>query len=192
MHGLPFRRVAILPPQFGDAEAVLAWANFATAHGADALLLRWPQALPPTPILLAVLQSLARIGTAPRLLRTTEIPDREVLALVNGIHFPAFVNLPAATDLPDNKWLGRSCHTADEVTAAQIAGCHYAFLSPIFATATHPNAAPLGLERFSQIAKATTLPLFALGGITPENEPQCRAAGAWGVAAIGLFGREGK
>ena len=43
------------------------------------------------------------------------------------------------------------------------------FLSPVFATASHGHAKALTPVRAAFIAQAATLPVYALGGITPRN-----------------------
>lgn len=82
------------------------------------------------------------------------------------------------------EWLiGRSIHTPAEAAAARAAGADYLLAGPVFATATHPGAAPLGLEGVRALA-AVGLPVIAIGGVTAERIADLRAAGAWGVAAI--------
>jgi thiamine-phosphate pyrophosphorylase len=81
-------------------------------------------------------------------------------------------------------WLvGRSVHSLGEAAAAQAAGADYLLAGPVFATATHPGATPLGLEGLRAVAVAGA-PVIAIGGVTPERIAEVRAAGAWGVAAI--------
>ena len=82
---------------------------------------------------------------------------------------------------------GRSCHTPSGLRVAQAAGFSYAFFSPVFSTKTHPEAEPLGLAGLQAACKALQLPIFALGGVTWENAPQCIAHGAHGVAGISMF-----
>lgn len=82
---------------------------------------------------------------------------------------------------------GKACHSAAEVQAAVAAGFDYAVLSPIFPTATHPEAQPLGLAELKVACKAVRIPVFALGGIGPDNLADCLHAGAHGVAAIRMF-----
>jgi thiamine-phosphate pyrophosphorylase len=82
------------------------------------------------------------------------------------------------------EWLvGRSVHTTAEAAAARAAGADYLLAGPVFPTATHPGAAPLGLEGVRAVA-AVGLPVLAIGGVTAERVADLRAAGAWGVAAI--------
>lgn len=58
-----------------------------------------------------------------------------------------------------------------------------AFLSPVFPTASHPGRAALTPVRANLIARATRIPLYALGGIAPRNA--ALLSGFAGIAAIG-------
>lgn len=74
--------------------------------------------------------------------------------------------------------VGVSLHGAEQAPA----GADYALLSPVFETTSKPGAAPLGLAAF---AGASTVPLFALGGIDAGNATACLNAGAFGIAVRG-------
>jgi thiamine-phosphate pyrophosphorylase len=81
-------------------------------------------------------------------------------------------------------WLvGRSVHAVADAHAARAAGADYLLAGPVFATATHPGAPPLGLDALGAIV-AVGLPVIAIGGVTLAGIPALRAAGAWGAAAI--------
>lgn len=90
--------------------------------------------------------------------------------------------------LPGNAWVGASCHDAEELDLAANLGADFATLSPVCATASHPDAAPLGWERFAQLVANARLPVYALGGVGPDDLEHARAAGAQGVAGIRAFG----
>jgi len=58
----------------------------------------------------------------------------------------------------------------------------------VFATPSKAAyGAPQGLDRLSEVCRAVTLPVLAIGGITPDNAGACLSAGASGIAAIRLF-----
>ena len=65
-------------------------------------------------------------------------------------------------------------HAAEE-------GADYVFLGPIWPTTSHPNAQSLGPKA---LAAEVSIPVIAIGGITPEKVPQCLEYGAYGVAVI--------
>jgi thiamine monophosphate synthase len=97
------------------------------------------------------------------------------------------VHLSAADPLPAPRpgWLGRSCHSAAELTRARAEGVDHAFLSPVFLTTSKPGHGPaLGLPGLAELVPHGP-PVFALGGIGPDDVPGCLAAGAWGVAVMG-------
>lgn len=80
------------------------------------------------------------------------------------------------------------CHSVAEVSVAKVAGADIALLSPIFPTASHPNARPLGVDALTQARKAGgKMPVFALGGVNRENAASCIEAGASGIAGIRTF-----
>jgi 8-oxo-dGTP diphosphatase len=89
--------------------------------------------------------------------------------------------------LPDAQWVGASCHDADELEHAATIGADFATLSPVRATSSHPDASPLGWERFAELVREARLPVYALGGIGPDDLDRARAAGAQGVAGIRKF-----
>lgn len=79
-----------------------------------------------------------------------------------------------------------SAHDRAELVRARRAGASLAFLSPVFATASHPGARPLGPIRWGAMARAARLPVFALGGVTGETVARL-PRGAPGAGAIGAF-----
>lgn len=106
---------------------------------------------------------------------------------LRALHLPAAGSVSEAKRQADPRCLiGLSCHSAEEVAAAEASGADYASLSPIFLTESKPGYGPaLGIERLGAIAKSSKLPLVALGGLTPERVVACRAAGAKGIAVMG-------
>lgn len=90
--------------------------------------------------------------------------------------------------LPPGPYLqGISCHSAADLQSAELAGYDYAFLSPVFSTATHPEAQALGLDGLRAAVAKVQLPVIALGGVTLDKAHQCLQAGAAGWAAIRSF-----
>jgi thiamine-phosphate pyrophosphorylase len=83
------------------------------------------------------------------------------------------------------------CHSLGEIAVARAARSDLALLSPIFKTASHPEAPPLGLEVLAEACRiADGIPVLALGGVTAENAALCIAAGAAGIAGIRMFVEE--
>lgn len=83
--------------------------------------------------------------------------------------------------------MGQSCHGLAAAKAAEKEGADYIFLSPIYPTRTHPEAAPLGLKVLREICSSISIPIFALGGVDAEKEAACLDAGAAGIAGIRMF-----
>lgn len=86
--------------------------------------------------------------------------------------------------LPRHGIITASAHSARELQAAARAGADLLFLSPVFATASHPGASCLGPVRFGLLARRTPCPVIALGGMTEQRFSRLRQMGAYGFAAI--------
>ena len=80
--------------------------------------------------------------------------------------------------------VGASAHSAAEIAEATALGADYATLSPIFATACKPGAAPLGTAALAAVCKESPLPVFALGGIGMDKLDACIEAGAAGCCMM--------
>ncbi len=101
-----------------------------------------------------------------------------------GLHLSARRLL--ALDGPfDGIEVSASCHDPAELQKAADIGARYAFLSPVMATMTHPEAMPLGWMRFASWVRQATVPVYALGGMEPSMLEQAWQHGAQGIAAIG-------
>jgi 8-oxo-dGTP diphosphatase len=92
--------------------------------------------------------------------------------------------------LPEDRLVGASCHNAGELAQAGRLGLDYALLSPVRPTASHPDSAPLGWARFFELADRAAVPVYALGGMSPEDVDRARHAGGQGVAGISGFWAE--
>ena len=90
--------------------------------------------------------------------------------------------------LPDDFLLGVSCHSAEAARAAQAGAADYLFFGPIFPTPSKEKfGPPQGLSRLTEVCRAISIPVLAIGGITLDNAKSCIEAGATGIAAIRLF-----
>jgi thiamine-phosphate pyrophosphorylase len=137
--------------------------------------------------LLALARALAAVCRAHgQLLLVNDRVDVALAAGADGVHLPAAGIAPSDARhlLPAAALVGVSCHSAEDVARARDGGASYAFLSPIFDTPSkRAYGPPIGVGELRRAA-ALGLPLVALGGVTPENAPALRGAGAQGVAAI--------
>lgn len=98
-----------------------------------------------------------------------------------GVHWTSRA-LNAATSRPRDLLVAASCHTHADVMRAAELDLDAAVLGPVLATPTHPYAPPLGWEAFSATLDRTRVPVFALGGLRPQDLPMAIAHGAHGIA----------
>lgn len=80
--------------------------------------------------------------------------------------------------------LSRACH---DRAGLQRAGSDLALLSPVAPPVSGKAASgpPLGVDGFARAIDGVSLPIYALGGVTPDLVPSLRRAGASGLAVWG-------
>jgi len=115
----------------------------------------------------------ARAGTQ---LFANDRPDLALLAGVDGVHVGQDdVPLSAVRRLPGKLRVGVSTHDHVQLAHALARQPDYVAFGPIFATSSKQGADPaLGLEalrRAAEMAKAASIPLVAIGGLTLEHAP---------------------
>jgi 8-oxo-dGTP diphosphatase len=86
--------------------------------------------------------------------------------------------------LPAGLPVAASCHTATDLRQAEAVGCDFAVVGSVYPTLSHPGGEPLGWPGFASLREGVSLPLYAIGGMTPADMPQARRHGAQGIAAI--------
>lgn len=92
---------------------------------------------------------------------------------------------PADRPVPrDSLWLGRSCHGAPTPGHELV---DYTLFAPVFPPHTGAGKQAVGLPALQAWTAARGATIFALGGISPATAPACLAAGAHGLAGIGVF-----
>jgi 8-oxo-dGTP diphosphatase len=99
----------------------------------------------------------------------------------DGVHLTAAQLGGARPDVP---WCGASCHSAEELRRAEALDADFAVLGPVRATPSHPDAAPLGWDRFRSVAAGASIPVYALGGVAPRDMEHARSLGAHGLAMV--------
>jgi thiamine-phosphate pyrophosphorylase len=109
-------------------------------------------------------------------------------ALGAGLHLRGG-RRPGVPVLPGGRGRGitSSAHGPAELRRARLSGAAAAFLSPAFATASHPDARPLGAVRWARAARGAGFPVLALGGITAATAralPRDLCAGAGAIGAL--------
>jgi 8-oxo-dGTP diphosphatase len=101
----------------------------------------------------------------------------------DGVHLTAAQVLRSSAR-PDVPWCGASCHSGEELRRAEAMGVDFAVLGPVRATPSHPDAIPLGWDRFREIAAGASIPVYALGGVVRRDLEQARGCGAHGLAMV--------
>lgn len=113
-------------------------------------------------------------------------PSDVALALrADGVHLTSTRLMAcSARPLPSGLLVSAACHDSDQVRHANHIGADLLTISPVLPTATHTTAEPLGWPRFRELSALTTIPVYALGGMTADTLANACEAGAHGIAAI--------
>jgi 8-oxo-dGTP diphosphatase len=98
-----------------------------------------------------------------------------------GVHLTAAA-LMAAQARPAHALAGASCHDERELDQAAALALDYVVVGPVKPTPSHPQAVPLGWERFAALVRDRPMPAYAIGGLARADLREARMHGAHGVA----------
>lgn len=99
----------------------------------------------------------------------------------DGVHWPE-ASIPGSREA-GLLLRGASVHSAAACRAAEAAAADLLVAGAIF-DAGSKSATGSGLDALRTMARATHLPVLAIGGIRPDRVAECIAAGASGVAVV--------
>ncbi|MBE7492208.1 MAG: thiamine phosphate synthase [Planctomycetes bacterium] len=110
--------------------------------------------------------------------------DVAAAAGADGVHLGQNDLTPAAARalLGAHALIGLSTHNAHEAAAARAQGADYLGLGSMFPTATKAVQSMAPPQVLADVVRESDVPVFAIGGITPQNVSQVAAAGARHVA----------
>lgn len=91
---------------------------------------------------------------------------------VDGIHLPFSLWRKHLEELSDFSFLGVSVHSVEEARFAQEHGVSYLTAGHIFATDCKKGAPPRGLDFLKEVCESVYVPVYAIGGITPQRIPE--------------------
>ena len=88
--------------------------------------------------------------------------------------------------------IGVTCHASLELAKqAEKNGASYVAFGRFFASQTKPEASPASIDLLTKAKQQLSIPICAIGGITPDNAPTLVDAGADMLAVIhGVFGQD--
>lgn len=99
------------------------------------------------------------------------------------------IHLPFAMLKPDMdfKTVGVSVHSAAEAKAAEKMGADYVIAGHIFATDCKKGLEPRGTDFLREVVNAVNIPVYAVGGIMPNNIGMIKGTGAQGACIMSGF-----
>ena len=156
--------------------------------------------------------ALCRGGVSKVILREKDLPEEEYEALARQVlaaggdrvvlhHFPqvcqkldvprlhlSLGQLEADPALREQvKLLGVSIHAPEEAVRAQALGADYVTAGHVFATDCKKGLPGRGLPWLEGVVNAVSIPVYAIGGIGPDNLAAVARTGAAGACLMSAF-----
>jgi thiamine-phosphate pyrophosphorylase len=118
-------------------------------------------------------------------------PDIGLLAEADGVHVGQedLSVKEVRRILGADGLIGVSTHSLAQARQAILDGASYIGVGPVFPSVTKEFSDHPGLRLVRDVSAETTLPIFAIGGIGPENVGEVIEAGAGRVAVSGAVCR---
>ncbi|MFN3689455.1 MAG: thiamine phosphate synthase [Fimbriimonadales bacterium] len=163
-----------------DAAQALSVAERALTGGVNWVMLRVRE-LPARLALDLGVQLRQLTWQANALLSVNPYPALAAWCAADALHLPETAS-PYTPPAP--MMLGRSVHSVESALRAEAEGCHYLLVGTIYPTQSHPDKTPEGIALLYAVRQAVSIPIIAVGGITPERVLECVQAGAQGIAVV--------
>jgi thiazole tautomerase (transcriptional regulator TenI) len=115
--------------------------------------------------------------------------DIALLAKIPNVHLPSH-GLPVrrVRDTFPGLRIGRSVHSVEEAQQAEQDGAHYVLYGHCFETNSKKGMAPNGIHPIIEMKQRLAIPVFAIGGITPERVSTLQQIQTDGIAVMsGIF-----
>ncbi|MHB8657541.1 MAG: thiamine phosphate synthase [Solirubrobacteraceae bacterium] len=127
------------------------------------------------------------------LLIINDRPDLAVAAEADGVHIGQDdVPVTAArTTVGDQRIVGLSTHSPEQIDAARRPAVDYIGVGPVYATPTKPGRPAVGVPLVRYAATHARVPFFAIGGLEPGTIGPVLGAGATRVAVVRALGEAG-
>jgi len=115
--------------------------------------------------------------------------DVALAAGAHGVHLRgnSFSASRARLLAPRPFLVGRSVHSVADVRECSDRALDYLIFGTVFETDSKPGQSAAGVAALTAVASATSLPVLAVGGITPQRIAAVMAAGGSGAAGISMF-----
>jgi thiamine-phosphate pyrophosphorylase len=175
----------------GGIGPLLGYAERAIAEGVDQIQIR-EKDLAARELFLLTRRVLELAAGHPTRILVNSRADIALAAGAHGVHLPAHSISPIALRAvaPRAFVVGISTHSRCEILAAQSEGADFVVFGPVFAPVSKMSyLREVGADGLRAAVQGVAIPVFALGGITPQNAELCIKAGAMGIAGISLFQR---
>lgn len=183
-----------ITPEFNsntDSAALSAYVDNSIAKGATLFQFRqpnWPKgsASKELKALFEELLELCHQRGAKLLINSTH--PRNWWSLADGVQLRSTDAIQLdERPVPEDKLLAISTHHLADVLYAQILNADFIVLGHVNNTASHPKEDALGWEAFEAFAKEAKRPVYAIGGLSPDDLQIAREHHAHGVAGISAF-----
>jgi 8-oxo-dGTP diphosphatase len=168
-------------------ESEIARIESALNRGIRMILVR-EQALPMNQRLRfthAVIKEARRHNARVLLSETGDGSGSELSRLVgaDGIHLTSNA-MKSISSRPQFFSVGASCHNTEEIRIAEKTGMDYAILGAVLPTPSHPEQTGLGWEAFAALSLNASIPIYAIGGQSPDTLAIAQQHGAHGIACM--------
>ncbi|MFO0926255.1 MAG: thiamine phosphate synthase [Gemmataceae bacterium] len=164
--------------------AALDWTIAEAAAGGAAVVQLREKTLPDSELVALARAVRGWTRRAGVLFLVNDRPDIARLAEADGVHLGQddLSVKDARRILGPDALIGVSTHSVEQMRQAVLDGASYVGVGPVFASRTKTFDGFAGLEFVRAAAAETTLPAFAIGGITPDNVSEVVEAGLRRVA----------